>query len=265
MCRLPRCQRNRDSTAQRPQSGPSCATGVAGRRHRAQHPRKPVALAHESAGRRTRQSHARHAAVRRRNARAARLSGVSAMTQWLFATHHKRIGLLYMLSALVFFLAGGMEAMVMRAQLAAPGLKLITPEVYNQMFTMHGTTMIFLVAMPVLTGFGVYLVPLMIGANETALPRLGALSFWLQLLGGLLLYISFATGQAPSAGWFSYAPLSEKPFSPGPGVDLWAVSLLLITASSIGSAVNLIVTIATERAPGMTMRLVPLFVWMTLI
>ena len=105
--------------------------------------------------------------------------------------------------------------MVMRAQLAAPNLKLITPEIYNQMFTMHGTTMIFLVAMPVLTGFGVYLVPLMIGANEMALPRLGALSFWLQLFGGVLLYISFATGSAPAAGWFSYAPLSEKAFSRG--------------------------------------------------
>ena len=133
------------------------------------------------------------------------------------------------------------------------------------MFTMHGTTMIFLVAMPVLTGFGVYLVPLMIGANEIALPRLGALSFWLQFFGGLLLYFSFATGAAPAAGWFSYAPLSEKPFSPGPGIDYWALALLMIAAGSIGSAINLIVTIATERAPGMTMRLVPLFVWMTLV
>ena len=170
-----------------------------------------------------------------------------------------------MLSALVFFLAGGMEAMVMRAQLAAPNLKLITPETYNQVFTMHGTTMIFLVAMPVLTGFGVYLVPLMIGANETALPRLGALSFWLQFFGGILLYFSFATGDAPDAGWFSYAPLSEKAFSPGPGLDYWALALLMIAGSTVGSAINLIVTVATERAPGMTMRLVPLFVWMTLI
>src|SRR5580693_1715174 len=187
------------------------------------------------------------------------------MMRWLFVTHHKRVGVLYMLSALLFFLAGGMEAMVMRAQLAAPNLKLISPEIYNQMFTMHGTTMIFLVAMPVLTGFGVYLVPLMIGANQTALPRLGALSFWQQLLGGVLLYFSFATGSAPNAGWFSYAPLSEKPFSPGPGVDFWAFALLLIAAASIGAAINLIVTIATERAPGMTMRLVPLFVWMTFV
>ncbi len=190
---------------------------------------------------------------------------MNSLTAWLCAIDHKRVGILYMLSALLFFLAGGMEAMVMRAQLAAPNLKLITPEIYNQMFTMHGTTMIFLVAMPALTGFGVYLVPLMIGANEMALPRLGALSFWLQFFGGLLLYFSFATGAAPSAGWFSYAPLSEKAFSPGVGVDYWALALLMIAAGSIGSAINLAVTIATERAPGMTMRLVPLFVWMTLI
>ena len=125
-----------------------------------------------------------------------------------------------MLSALFFFLAGGMEAMVMRAQLAAPNLKLIAPETYNQIFTMHGTTMIFLVAMPVLIGFGVYLVPLMIGANDMALPRLNALSFWLQFFGGILLYFSFAAGGAPDAGWFSYAPLSEKPFSRGRGARL---------------------------------------------
>ena len=187
------------------------------------------------------------------------------MTAWLCAIDHKRIGILYMLSALFFFLAGGMEAMVMRAQLAAPNLKLVTPEGYNRMFTMHGTTMIFLVAMPVLTGFGVYLVPLMIGANDMALPRLGALSFWLQLFGGVLLYISFAVGSAPDAGWFSYAPLSEKAFSSGPGVDYWALALLLITGSVVGAAINLIVTVATSRAPGMSMRLVPLFVWMTFV
>jgi cytochrome c oxidase subunit 1/cytochrome c oxidase subunit I+III len=105
----------------------------------------------------------------------------------------------------------------------------------------------------------------MIGANEMALPRLGSLSFWLQLFGGVLLYFSFATGSAPAAGWFSYAPLSEKAFSPGPGVDYWALALLMVAGGSIGSAINLIVTIATGRAPGMTMRLVPLFVWMTLV
>jgi cytochrome c oxidase subunit I len=184
---------------------------------------------------------------------------------WLCAIDHKRVGLLYLFSALFFFLAGGVEAMVMRAQLAAPSLKLVDPETYNQVFTMHGTTMIFLVAMPVLTGFAVYFVPLMIGANETALPRLGAFSFWMQLFGGILLYFSFSTGSAPDAGWFSYAPLTEKAFSPGQGLDYWALALLMIAMSSIGSAINLIATIATQRAPGMSMRLVPLFVWMTLV
>src|SRR6202044_3919516 len=222
-------------------------------------------VAYRSTGCEAGKSHAEYAAFAPGARHSAELHGVAAMTAWLCAIDHKRVGILYMLSALLFFLAGGMEAMVMRAQLAAPNLKLIAPEVYNQMFTMHGTTMIFLVAMPVLTGFGVYLTPLMLGANETALPRLGAFSFWMQFFGGLLLYFSFATGAAPAAGWFSYAPLSEKAFSPGPGVDYWALALLMIAGGTIGSAINLIVTIATERAPGMTMRLVPLFVWMTLV
>ena len=112
--------------------------------------------------------------------------------------------------------------MVMRAQLSLPNLKLLTPDAYNQVFTMHGTTMIFLGVMPVLTGFGVYLIPLMIGAEDMAFPRLSAFAFWLQVAGGLLLYLGFATGNAPNAGWFSYAPLSEKPYSPGPGMDFWA-------------------------------------------
>ena len=132
--------------------------------------------------------------------RLAGVPGESSVTSWLCAIDHKRVGILYMLSALLFFLAGGMEAMVMRAQLAAPNLKLITPEIYNQMFTMHGTTMIFLVAMPVLTGFGVYLVPLMIGANEMALPRLGALSFWLQLLRGRSAVLQFRHGSRSGRG-----------------------------------------------------------------
>ena len=130
------------------------------------------------------------------------------------------IGIWYMLSALVFFLIGGLEAMVMRAQLSLPNLKLLTPELYNQVFTMHGTTMIFLVMMPVLTGFAMYLVPLMIGAPDLAFPRLSAIAFWLQFAGGLLLYVSFTHRRAPDAGWFSYAPLTERTYSPGPGTRL---------------------------------------------
>jgi cytochrome c oxidase subunit I len=183
----------------------------------------------------------------------------------LIATDHRRIGVFYMLSALVFALAGGAEAMVMRAQLSLPNLKLLTPGTYNQIFTMHGTTMIFLVVVPVLTGFGTYLIPLMIGAEDMAFPRLSAIAFWLQTGGGILLYFSFAIGGAPDTGWFSYAPLSENTYSPGPGLDYWAVSLLLVGAGIIGAAINFIVTIATMRTPGMTIRRLPLFVWMNLV
>ncbi len=187
------------------------------------------------------------------------------MTGVLGAVDHKRIGALYLFSALIFALIGGAEAMVMRAQLSLPNLKLLTPDTYNQVFTMHGTTMIFLVVMPVLTGFGIYLIPLMIGADDLAFPRLSAVAFWLQIAGGILLYLSFATGNAPNAGWFSYAPLSEKPYSPGPGLDFWAVSLILIGSSVIASAINFIVTIAASRTAGMTIRRLPLFVWMNLV
>jgi cytochrome c oxidase subunit 1/cytochrome c oxidase subunit I+III len=178
---------------------------------------------------------------------------------------HKQIGILYMVAALFFFLIGGVEAMLMRAQLTQPNLKVLAPETYNQVFTMHGTTMIFLVVMPVLTGFGIYLVPLMIGAEDMAFPRLNAFTFWLQFMGGLLLYFSFAAGGAPDAGWFSYAPLSEKQFSPHHGLDYWALALLLIGTSTVLAAVNFAVTIAFHRAPGMTIRRLPLFVWMTLV
>ncbi len=190
---------------------------------------------------------------------------MSSFTAWASRTDHKHVGLMYILSALLFFLAGGMEAMALRAQLALPNLKLLTPQLYNQVFTMHGTTMIFLVVMPVLTGFGLYMAPLMIGASDLAFPRLAAFSFWLQVCGGVLLYVSFATGAAPDAGWFSYAPLTERAFSPGPGLDYWAVALLLLAASAVASAIDLVVTIATLRTPGMTMRRLPLFVWMTLV
>ncbi len=184
---------------------------------------------------------------------------------WICRIDHKRIGVLYLLSSLIFFLAGGMEAMALRAQLALPNLKLLTPQAYNQIFTMHGTTMIFLVMMPVLTGFGVYMVPLMIGASEMAFPRLNALSFWLQLCGGILLYLSFAAGGAPDAGWFSYAPLTEKAYSPGRGLDYWALAILLLGAGIAGAAINFVVTIATRRTPGMTIRRLPLYVWMMLV
>ncbi|HJT87886.1 MAG TPA: cytochrome c oxidase subunit I [Bryobacteraceae bacterium] len=184
---------------------------------------------------------------------------------WLSTVDHKQVGILYMVTALVFFLAGGVEAMLMRAQLSLPNLKILSPETYDQVFTMHGTTMIFLVVMPVLTGFGIYLVPLMIGARDMAYPRLNALGYWLLVCGGFLLYFSFAAGGAPDAGWFSYTPLSEKAYSPHAGLDYWALGLLLLGLGTVASAVNFIVTIAGLRAPGMTIRHLPLFVWMTLV
>ena len=187
------------------------------------------------------------------------------MSDWIFSLDHKRVGRLYMLVAVVFLLVGGLEAMALRAQLALPNLKLISPELYNQLFTMHGTTMIFLVAMPLLTGFGIYLTPLMIGANGMAFPRLSAFTCWLQLAAGLLIYASFITGGAPDAGWFAYAPLSEKAFSASAGLDYWAAGLLLVTVSSIASAINIVVTVAACRAPGMTMRRLPLFVWISFV
>ncbi len=194
---------------------------------------------------------------------AARPSG--GVLAWLSTVDHKRVGILYMLVALFFFLVGGVEAMAIRAQLALPNLRFLSPEIYDQVFTMHGTTMIFLVVMPVLIGFAIYLVPLMIGARDMAYPRLNALSFWLLVAGGLLLYFSFAAGGAPDAGWFSYTPLSEKPYSAHAGLDYWALALLLLGFGTIASAINFIVTIATLRAPGMTMRRLPLFVWMTFV
>jgi cytochrome c oxidase subunit 1/cytochrome c oxidase subunit I+III len=190
---------------------------------------------------------------------------MNGLRGWLSTVDHKRIGILYMLTALVFFLVGGLEAMAIRAQLSLPNLQLLSPETYNQIFTMHGTTMIFLVVMPVLTGFTVYLVPLMIGATDMVFPRLNALGYWLTLGGGILLYSSFLTGGAPDAGWFSYAPLSLKAYSPHSGMDYWALALLLLGFGSIVAAINFIVTIATLRAPGLSIRRLPLFVWMTLV
>ena len=192
-------------------------------------------------------------------------AGRERLLAWVSTVDHKRIGILYLVTTLVFFCLGGLEALVMRIQLARPESALISPDVYNQLFTMHGTTMVFLVVMPLLTGFANYLVPLMIGARDVAFPRLNALSYWLLLFGGLLLYFSFMAGSAPNAGWFSYAPLSERPYSSGPGVDYWALGLLVLGAGTIASAVNLIVTILTLRADGLTIRRLPLFVWMTLV
>jgi cytochrome c oxidase subunit I len=184
---------------------------------------------------------------------------------WIATVDHKRIGILYLVTAFAFFLVGGVEALLMRLQLAVPRNSFLSPSAYNQLFTMHGTTMIFLVVMPGLIGFANYFVPLMIGARDMAFPRLNAMSYWLFILGGLLLHFSVFAGGAPAMGWFSYAPLSETPYSSGAGTDYWVVALLVLGIGSVAGAVNMIVTILTLRAPGMTLRRVPLFVWMVFI
>ncbi len=192
-------------------------------------------------------------------------SHASSMLTWISTVDHKKIGIMYLLASLVFFLAGGIEALLMRVQLAIPGNSFLSPGAYNQIFTMHGTTMVFLVGMPVLTGMANYLVPLMIGAKDVALPRMNALSLWLLVFGGVFLYFSFLAGGAPSAGWFSYAPLSEKAYSSSVGLDYYSLGLFILGIGSILAAINLITTIILFRAPGMSIRRLPLFVWMVLI
>jgi cytochrome c oxidase subunit 1/cytochrome c oxidase subunit I+III len=184
---------------------------------------------------------------------------------WVATVDHKRIGVLYLVTALFFFCVGGLEALVMRLQLARPNSNLVSPEAYNQLFTMHGTTMIFLVVMPTLVGFANYFVPLMIGARDMAFPRMNAMSYWLFPFGGALLHFSAMAGGAPAGGWFAYAPLTETPFSSTPGTDYWVLALLVLGVGSVATAINLIATVLTLRAPGMTMGRVPLFVWMTFV
>jgi cytochrome c oxidase subunit I+III len=184
---------------------------------------------------------------------------------WVATVDHKRIGILYLLTALFFLLVGGCEALLLRIQLIRPNNHFLSPDVFNQLFTMHGTTMIFLVVMPTLIGFANYFVPLMIGARDMAFPRLNAMSYWLLPFGGLLLHFSLLDGGAPAVGWFSYAPLSETPYASQPGVDYWVLALLILGTGSIAAAINLIATILTLRVKGLTLRRLPLFVWMVFI
>src|SRR5271163_2403491 len=183
---------------------------------------------------------------------------------WVTSIDHKQLGILYIGSALFFFIVGLILALIMRIQLMVPMNHFVSQDTYNQIFTMHGTTMIFLMGMPLLFGFAIYLVPLMIGARDMAFPRLNAMGYWIFLFGALLLYFSFVGGGAPAAGWFSYAPLTEKGFLSNPGVDYWALSLLVMGVGSVATGLNLITTILTLRAPGMSLQRVPLFVWMIL-
>jgi cytochrome c oxidase subunit 1 len=188
------------------------------------------------------------------------------LVSWLTTVDHKRIGILYIATALVFFILGGLLALLVRIELALPGMQLLTAQQYNRVFGMHGTTMIFLFVIPVLTGFGNYLVPLQIGARDMTFPRLNALSYWLYVFGGLALYASWVLPEgAPAIGWTGYAPLSGPRFSPYIGVDLWAISLIILGIASTMGAVNFITTILNMRAPGMDLWKMPLFTWSVLV
>jgi len=197
---------------------------------------------------------------------------VDRLHAWVTTVDHKRLGILYVGYGLLFLVVGGIEATVIRLQLVRPHNGFVSPQVFNQMFTMHGTTMIFFVAMPIVFGFANYLVPLMIGARDMAFPRLNAFSFWLTAFSGLFLYFSFVggyglygAGTAPDVGWFAYAPLTAKTFSPGHSTDYWTIALLVSGFGSIGTAINIIATIVSMRCPGMTLGKMPLLVWLNLV
>ena len=191
---------------------------------------------------------------------------------WVVTVDHKRLGVLYVVYAILFLLVAGAEALAIRIQLAIPNNHFLSPEFYNEMFTMHGTTMVFLVGMPILFGFANYLVPLMVGARDMAFPRLNAFSFWLTAFGGLMLYFSFiggfglyGMGSAPDVGWWAYAPLTAKAFSPGHNTDYWALSLIVMGFGTLGTAINIIATTLSMRCRGMTLFRMPLFVWLMLV
>lgn len=193
------------------------------------------------------------------------VKSANGLLNWITTVDHKQIGILYLLSSLFFFFVGFTEALLMRIQLIKPENDVLSPEVYNQLFSMHGTTMIFLVLTPMIIGFITYLLPLMIGANEMAFPRLNAFSFWIFLFGGLLLNFSFLAGGAPNVGWFSYVPLSEDFYSVSPGINYWATSILVMGIGTLGAALNIVVTTVTMRVKGMKFNRLPLFVWMAFV
>ena len=198
----------------------------------------------------------------------------SYLGEWLTTTDHKKLGLMYLMTGFFFFLVGGMEALFVRTQLALPDGKVLSPDAYNAVFTMHGVTMIFLFVIPVLAGFGNYVVPLMIGARDMAFPRMNAFGYWLLLFGGVFIQSSFLVGAPPDGGWFMYAPLSEITGSAcnhafactaGMNADFWVLGTTLLGIASIAGSLNFVVTILKLRAPGMSINRMPLFVWMTLV
>lgn len=183
---------------------------------------------------------------------------------WLGTVDHKDLGIRYIVTAMLFLLVGGVEALVMRIQLATPNATILSPEAYNQIFTMHGVTMIFWYASPILSGFSIYVIPMMIGARDVAFPRLNSFTYWSFLFSGILLYLSPLFGQAPHGGWFAYVPYTLTLYSPTIGMDVYAMALIFLTISTTANAVNLVVTILRMRAPGMAISRMPLFAYSTL-
>src|SRR5262245_39806198 len=203
---------------------------------------------------------------------AERASGMELLHEWATTVDHKRLGVMYICSGLIFFFVAGLEASLMRLQLAVPNNTVLSPQVFNRLFTMHGTTMVFLVGMPIIIGMANYLIPLMIGARDLAFPRLNAFGFWMFLFGALLLYFSilggdglYGAGSMPDVGWFAYAPLTGRAFSRGNATDYWIVGLLVSGVGSIGTAANLVTTVFCMRCPGMTLWRMPMFVWLLLV
>ncbi|GAC1515547.1 MAG: cytochrome c oxidase subunit I [Gemmatimonadaceae bacterium] len=184
---------------------------------------------------------------------------------WLTTVDHKRIGTLYLFTALIFFVIGGIEATIIRTQLLGPNLHVVSAEMYNQLFTMHGTTMIFLAVMPLSAAFFNYLIPLQIGARDVAFPRLNAFSYWVYLLGGVFITLPIFFGNAPDGGWFGYAPLTTTTYSPGLNIDFWVIGLQILGISSLAAAFNFITTIINMRAPGMNLMRMPVFTWMSFV
>jgi cytochrome c oxidase subunit 1 len=193
---------------------------------------------------------------------------LALLHEWVVTVDHKHLGIMYVATGLVFLAIAGLEASTLRLQLAWSGLHVVPPETFNRFFTMHGTTMVFLVGIPIVFGFGNFLVPLMIGARDLAFPRLNALGYWLLLFGGLLLHFSFVGGEglygagsAPAIGWFAYAPLTARAFTPGNATDYWNLAILVAGVGTIATAINMVTTILTMRGPGMKLGRMPIFVW----
>src|SRR3982751_2296442 len=183
----------------------------------------------------------------------------------LSSVDHKVVGRRYILTAFFFLCLGGLSAVAMRLQLSTPEAKLLGPDLYNQLFAMHGTTMMFLFAVPVMEAFAIYLVPLMVGTRSIAFPRLNAFSYWVYLFGGIMLWVAFALNIGPDVGWFAYVPLAGPQYSPGKRADMWAQLVTFTEIAALAVSIEIIVTVLKQRAPGMSLNRIPIFVWGQLV